>query len=119
MQEIPKEEQDQQALAELLDSLRLLWCHVPNEGKRKPQYQAKLKRLGLKSGVPDVIIFDPPPNCHNAKGAAMELKRVKGGKLSSNQESWLAELKNNGWKTAVCKGLDEAINKLKEWGYMK
>lgn len=116
---IPKEEDDQKALAELLDSLKLTWFHVPNEGKRKPQYNAKLKKLGLKSGVPDVIILDEPPNFPGAKGAAIELKRKKYGRLSENQLVWIQLFQFFKWKVKVCHGIDEAIDQLKEWGYMK
>jgi len=118
MQIIAKEEQDQEALAQLLDSLRLLWTHVPNETKAKPQYLAKRKRLGVKPGFPDVIIFDKPPNCPESVGAAIELKRVKGSKVSDNQRFWLNILAAYGWETAVCKGIDDAIKQLRVWGYM-
>ena len=30
--------------------------HVPNEGKRSIYYHAKMKRMGLKSGCPDIIV---------------------------------------------------------------
>ena len=34
----------------------VIWYHVPNEAKAKPQYHAKLKRMGVKSGVTDIVI---------------------------------------------------------------
>jgi len=114
---IPKEEQDQEALAQLLDSLRLLWTHVPNETKAKPQYLAKRKRLGVKSGFPDVIIFNPPPCNRTAKGAAVELKRAIGGKVSPEQTKWLKNLAELGWVTAICFGIDDVIKQLRAWGY--
>jgi hypothetical protein len=117
--EVLKEEVEQEGLAEILDRLGLTWFHVPNEGDRKPQYRAKLRRQGLKPGVPDVIIVDPPPAFPNAKGAAIELKRRKGGKVSEEQMDWIIKLNLLGWKTAVCKGKDEAIEQLKAWGYWK
>ena len=33
--------------------------HVPNEGKRSIYYHAKMKRMGLKSGCPDIIVEYP------------------------------------------------------------
>ena len=33
--------------------------HVPNEGKRSISYHAKMKKMGLKSGCPDIIIEYP------------------------------------------------------------
>jgi hypothetical protein len=114
---IPKEEQEQEALAEWLDYKRILWTHVPNEGRRKPQYNAKLKRLGLKKGVPDILIFDPPRKGEGFVGVAIELKRKKGGRVSPEQEGWLEALKEVGWYATVCNGADEAINILTSLGY--
>jgi len=115
---IPTEEQDQESLADLLDLIGVRWCHYPAEIKAKPQYMAKRKRLGVKTGVPDVMIFHPPPNYPFSKGAVIELKRIKGGRLSESQVDWLNVLSVLGWKTAVCKGINEAIEQLKIWGYV-
>lgn len=116
---IPTEEQEQLALAELLDRLKLTWFHPVNEGMRKPQYAAKQKRLGLKAGIPDVIILDTPPKFPEARGAVIELKRQKGGRLSMDQRVWLQLFQFFKWQVAVCNGIDEAIQQLKVWGYIK
>jgi hypothetical protein len=116
---IPTEEQEQLALADLLNQLKLTWFHPANEGMRKPQYAAKQKRLGLKAGIPDVIILDVPPKFPESRGAVIELKRQKGGRLSNDQRVWLQLFQLYKWQAAVCKGIDEAIEQLREWGYMK
>lgn len=116
---IPKEEDDMLALAEYLDRAGWLWNHCPNEGKRKPQYTQKLKRLGLKNGFPDVTIFDIPPYFPNLRGAVIELKRRKGGQTSPEQIEWLIKLQRLGWATAICHGIDEALQQLRFWGYLK
>lgn len=116
---IPTEEQEQLALADLLNRLKLTWFHPANEGMRKPQYAVKQKRLGLKAGIPDVIILDTPPKFPESRGAVIELKRQKGGRLSNDQRVWLQLFQLYKWKAAVCKGIDEAIEQLREWGYMK
>ena len=36
--------------------------HVPNEGKRSISYHTKMKKMGLKSGCPDIIIEYPEGN---------------------------------------------------------
>ena len=109
----PLEEEEQKVIAEYLDYTvgGRNWCHVPNEGKHKPQYRAKQQRLGLKSGVPDILIFKAPEEYN---GVAIEMKRQKGGRVSENQKNWLQSLKENGWLTTVAKGADEAINFLKD-----
>lgn len=115
----PLEENEQMKLAQLLDSIGVLWLHPPNEIKCNPQYLKKRARLGVKAGVPDVIIFDSPPNSLGHRGAAIELKRKKGGTLSDAQADWLLKLAARGWAIATCKGIDQAIKQLRIWGYMR
>ena len=100
---------EQVKLAEYLDTKGFLWCHVPNGGNRNPITGAKLKRQGVKPGVPDVLIFDFPSYL-KCNGVAIELKRQKGGKLRESQKEWLGKLKYRGWETRVCRGADEAID---------
>jgi hypothetical protein len=122
---IPHESEEQKAVAEYLDRRKLLWCHVPNgagilggklTGSRIYKLN-ELKAMGVKKGVPDVLIFSPSPRFPAATGAAVELKRKKDGRVSPEQAVWLADLKAQGWLTAVCKGASEAIKQLQEWGY--
>jgi hypothetical protein len=111
------EEQEQMAVAELLDIKKIRFCHVPNEGKHKVQYRVKQKRLGVKSGVPDILIFDSPPKYPNIKGLAIELKRKRGGKVSEEQEEWLDALEKRGWAAMVCYGVDGVLDALRFYGY--
>lgn len=90
---------------------------MPNEGKHKVQYRVKQKRLGVKAGVPDLLIFDPPPTCPDNVGTAIELKRRKGGRVTPEQTDWLNDLKDRGWAVAVCQGATEAIEFLESLGY--
>ena len=119
----PYEEDEQIKLAQYLDMKNYCWCHVPNEGKHKVQYRAKQARMGVKSGVPDIFIFDSPERAiremvgceiKRFKGIAIELKRKKGGRVSKEQKEWLNKLEDRGWLTRVCKGADEAIDLLEE-----
>ena len=98
------EEREQMKLAAYLDGRKFLWCHVPNGGHRRKVVAASLKRQGVKSGVPDVLIFAPIQ-------AAIELKRKSGGSVSANQRKFLDALGNAGWETYVARGADKAI----EW----
>ena len=56
---------------------------VPNEGQRKVWYLNKLVRMGLKSGVPDLILEFP-----KGRMVYLEIKTEKG-KLSETQQNWL------------------------------
>lgn len=118
----PMEEFEQRALAAWLDSRRVggervLWTHPPNGGKRGKATAAKLKREGVKAGVPDALIFTPPPAHPGARGVALELKRQRGGRVSDEQEEWLGRLAALGWVTLVCKGATAAQKALQELGY--
>jgi len=56
---------------------------VPNEGQRKVWFLNKLVRMGLKSGVPDLILEFP-----EGRMVYLEIKAEKG-KLSETQQNWL------------------------------
>lgn len=45
----------------------------------------------------------------NGKFMCIELKRVKGGVVSTAQKEWIQSLKDVGISVAVCKGVDDAI----------
>ncbi len=61
-----------------------LYTHVANEGKRSPFEQYKMKYLGTKPGVPDVMIFTPNKNYN---GLGIELKAFPPPtKLKANDE---------------------------------
>lgn len=108
---IPTEYQEQVKLAEYLDMKGYCWCHVPNGGNRDAKTGAKMKKQGVKPGVPDVIIFDVPGDAPvSVRGFAIELKRQKGGQLQDRQEEWLCKLDDRGWMTNICYGADEAID---------
>jgi hypothetical protein len=89
----------------------VLYCHVPNERKAKVQYYVKLKSLGVKSGVPDLLIFNP---FGKFIGLAIELKSEKG-KVSELQSFWLDALKIRGWSTHVCYSFEETKLVLDEY----
>lgn len=110
-----RERQEQRVLAQYLDLLGVLWCHVPNGGARNPIVGRNLKLEGVKRGVPDVLIFSAPPGTGYV-GLAIELK-AEGGQVSEHQSWWLERMAVHGWATAVCYGADEAIGFLRELGY--
>jgi hypothetical protein len=90
--------------------------HCANESKSTPAYRAKLARLGLSKGVPDLMIMTPPP-CGGYTHAALELKSDKG-RITPEQKEWLAFLEAHGWAVACTKGLDESLSQLISWGYI-
>lgn len=78
----------------------------------------RLKRMGYKRGLPDIIVFQRPPAYNDQFcGVAIELKRRKGGVVSDEQKEWITKLQAQGWVAVVCKGADEAISVLEQCGY--
>ncbi len=117
----PSEADIQKEIAKALDEAGLLWTATANGGKRDKRTAASLKAQGLKPGVPDVLIFTPPPSGIGC-GMAIELKRDAGqgkqrGRLSPHQRIWLEELRTLGWRAEVAYGLDHALEILRAAGY--
>jgi len=73
--------------------------HVPNGGDRDPRVGAKMKRQGVRRGVPDLClpIARPAVNGFAAyHGLYLELKCRKQP-LSEDQERWLQFLRDQGY----------------------
>lgn len=122
----PTEAAEQRVLAAYLDALGLDWAAVPNSGYRGALHRdasmaarmgAQLKAEGVKAGVPDVLVFSPPPGLRGIVGVAVELKRQRGGRVTPEQAHWLERLRLHGWEAFVAHGADEAIKRLQELGY--
>lgn len=84
---------------------------VPNGGKRHIGTAKKLKKEGVKSGVPDIFIPIPSDGYH---GLWIEMKYGKNT-LSSNQIDWMNYLISAGYRHVTCWSADEAINITKEY----
>lgn len=77
--------------------LELLY-HIPNEGKRSLGAGARLKAMGLKSGVPDLCL----PTAHGGYvGLYIEMK-IKPNRPTEKQKKWLRALRAAGHMVAVC-----------------
>ena len=87
--------------------LKMLY-HVPNERLCSGRQGMELKRMGVKKGVPDLVL--PVPS-NGFNGLYIELKTTTGT-LSEEQKWWLNELKIRGYMAVVCYGFEEAINVL-------
>lgn len=112
------EEHVQAAVARVLDELGVLWCHCPNEALQRGGviFGAMQVGQGVKTGVPDVLVFEPPPAQPGARGVALELKTLVGS-ASTDQRRWLAELSARGWACSVERGTDAALTRLRTLGW--
>ena len=88
------------SIAARLDQAGVVWCHVPNGEKRDKRTAGKLKKMGVKPGVPDILIFTEP-RC------AIELKDGRRGRLSDAQKVWRKNLEENGWLWYECRTVSE------------
>jgi hypothetical protein len=86
--------------------------HVPNGGWRSAIEAGILKGLGVKAGVPDVLIV-MKGNCF-----ALELKPL-GGRATSKQLEVIAALEAAGAFTCIAEGLDRALAVLEAWGVLR
>ena len=73
---------------------------IPNGGNRNVITATMLKAEGVRKGVPDLFIPEWL--------LWIEMKRVKGGKLSPEQSDWIDYLNGCGYTAVVANGFDEA-----------
>lgn len=103
------EENIQEAVVAWLDSRGIIFTHIPSGGKRSKGYAAKLNRLGLRKGWPDIMVMlDDGFGC-------LELKRPKKGRIEPEQQDFANECQRRGIPHAFAYGYKEAIEVLKKW----
>jgi hypothetical protein len=85
----------------------LAFCHVPNGGRRSKAEAGTFKAMGVRAGVPDLLIW--------AQGGghfAIELK-AETGRLSPAQADWHATMANLGHRVYVCRSIEDVENSLR------
>ena len=104
------ESNEQQALFQWVEyaksrypELDLLY-HIPNGGKRDKLEAARLKREGVKAGVPDLCLPIARGGFH---GLYIELKAGKNT-ATPLQRQWITALNREGYAAAVCTGWEQA-----------
>ena len=108
----PTEDEVQETVVEFCDTLRIACVHIPNESKRSKAYGAKMKRMGLRKGFPDLFI---PTARRGFHGLFIELKRDKLVYPKKEQREWIEYLNRQGYHAVICWGVDEAINEIKNY----
>ena len=90
--------------------ISLLW-HIPNGGLRIKSVAYRLKKQGVRPGVPDLFLAVAK---HGFFGLFIEMKS-KDGKVTKEQEIYLDILNEQGYKAVVCYGWNEAAKIIKEY----
>lgn len=78
----------------------LLWHHSPNEGKRSDLQGAKLKKMGMQTGWPDLDIIDGNKTVH------VEFK-TSTGRQSREQKNIQKRIEEQGHIYCLCRSYDE------------
>ncbi|WP_100503996.1 VRR-NUC domain-containing protein [Mycobacteroides abscessus] len=111
---VPLEDEEQMALVDWLDLCGLRFSAIPMSTFTK-HMSVKMKnhRLGVRPGVPDVMVLVSPERSKDGQGHLIwiEMKRRKGGVVSPEQRAWLTAfmmLESPNIHAVVAKGWDEA-----------
>jgi len=88
----------------------LLWFHVANERKCTPQRGAKLKRLGVLAGVPDLVFV-----LANGQVRFIELKAGRG-RLTDKQAEFFEAALILATPCATARSVEEVAAILRGWG---
>ena len=115
---VPTEGEEQATLfswARMMDGkypeLRMLF-HIPNGGSRGKVEAARFKAEGVKAGVPDMFLPVARGPWH---GLFIELKRLRGGKISAEQKQWIGSLLSQGYLATVCYGWRDAAKLIEDY----
>jgi hypothetical protein len=95
----------QQSVIRYLKLIGLFAVSVPNGGRRDVREAVSLKKQGVVSGCPDILVFD--------LNLAIELK-VKRNKPTENQIEFMEKLDKCGWACVVAWNMEELISYLEE-----
>jgi hypothetical protein len=97
--------------AERTDKRLQLLFAVPNGGQRNKIVAAKLKREGVRAGVPDIML--PCPS-KTFSGLAIEFKRP-GNTTTEKQDSYIDLLVEAGWFVVICTDAAAAIQTVRDY----
>lgn len=89
----------------------VVYFHPANGGQRNKTESARFVGLGVKAGVPDIIIIA------SGRTFGLELKADKG-RVTPIQKAVHEEMRAAGAMVEVSWGLDDALAQLTEWGVL-
>lgn len=98
-----------------LSALGVFLFMVPNSaaGKTTQARAARLKAMGLRAGVSDLILMGD-----DGRSYFLEIK-TESGRLSESQLRFRDICIARGWPYAVTRSLDDAIAQARAWGLIK
>jgi len=109
------EEEEQIALFEYASYQRepewKMMFATQNGEYRKLKTGVRLKRTGLKPGIPDIML---PVGRGMYQGLFVEMKSERGT-VQKNQKVWHDTLRAQGYAVEVCRGCESAVQVIKEY----
>ena len=81
---------------------KLSYFHPVNEGKRNPRTGAHLKRLGMRKGIPDLVVM-----LTGGQTVFLEVKAPRKD-LEPEQAAWFSRLRKAGYTCATVRSVSEA-----------
>lgn len=106
----------QESVVEYCELCKIEVVHIPNEGKRSKSYGAKLKKLGMRKGFPDLFF---PKALNGYHGFFIEMKVDRDSKPTPEQINWIEKLNKEGYYALVCYGVAEAIKEINRYFNIK
>jgi hypothetical protein len=108
------EEQLQRSVVDLLRLYEargsLTFTHCPNGGYRTPAEAGMFRSLGVRAGIPDLLVWLP-------SGGHFQIELKAGsGKLSPAQLAWHATITSLGHRVYVCRSVDDVERCLRAEG---
>lgn len=91
------------------------WTHIANGERRDERTGAKLKRMGVAPGWPDIAILSPATSYRRGRLHFVELKR-RGGRMSDEQEAFAAWCRANRVEHVVASDIHGVVTALTAWG---
>ncbi len=102
----------QQQVFEYLNLVNVFAFHPKASGRKSIQSALRDKRLGVKAGIPDVVIIG-----FDGIARYIELKTA-AGKLSESQKAFRAFCSLHDIPWALCRSVDEVKGALGSWGLL-
>ena len=87
----------------------VVWFHVPNGLKSEGRHVKRMKAMGLRPGVADLVIMA------DSRAYCLELKAPKG-KQTEAQELFQVDCAAASVPYAVASSLAIALDRLRDWG---
>lgn len=90
--------------------VKAAWFHVPTGEFRRKATAGRLKAMGTKAGIADLLFILP-----GGKLAAIEIKKP-GGRQSPAQKDWQAEIESLGVPYSIVHDIEELADQLRKLG---